>query len=395
MKKVFQALSLTAIVACYSCKTTSDVIPQETSTVETGTLNSAKISAIITQEYPTASNIVVNTLEKNKVYGADFIYKSNNYSATIDNYGKIVSSYNSSTSVTLPEAITKILDEKYPGYKLLGASKGKDSSGGESYKVSLSHKEKMVTLIFDSKNAIIFQSEATSTIVKTEDKTKFYSVKLADLPATIQTQLTGYEFIFATVKSKNDGTEKTYYVSAKKDGLIYDFVFDNDGKLVSTKKMEPAPKVTFEQLTDANTPAKVKEYIAANHKGWKMEKGYNTLKNGVLSSTYVVLSNDKNWAFLDFDAEGKLVKSNVQIMKDKPKVDIPVVTNKALTTDALPKVISDYLTKTYAGWKLEKGNVTLKNNVADIYYVYITSGDGLKYHVYFDKDGKFFSAKRG
>jgi hypothetical protein len=79
---------------------------------------------------------------------------------------------------------------------------------------------------------------------------------------------------------------------------------------------------------------------------------------------------------------------------ETPTITLPKIEEKALTAGDIPAAIKTYLDKTYAGWTYTKGTVTLKDGVAELYYVFIAVGAD-KYHVYFDKDGKFLAAKRG
>ncbi len=396
MKSTLILFSISAASIMFSCEQKNEIIPNN-NTISLDAFSATKVNSIIKTTYPNANNITVGVLEAGKMYGADFNFNGEAYEATINNKGEFNSVYIINNEIVLPDGILTVLKEKYAGYKLLTATRGKDAAGNVSYKVAISIGEKLITLIFDDKNAIVSAFETAAPKVPTvEVKVKIYSVKLTDLPANIQSQLSGYEYINGSVKANADGTNKTYYISTKKDGLLYDFVFDNDGKLTSTKKYEPLPKVEFQLLTDANMPNPVKAYIAEKHNGWKLEKGYNTLKNGIISGTYVVLSKDKSIAYLDFDASGKLIKSllNSTPVITKPIVEIPKLAVKELTVAAIPTVIKDYLDKTYSGWTFTKGTITTKNDVPDLYYLFISTAS-LKYHVYFDKDGKFLSAKRG
>lgn len=397
MKTFILRVAAFSLVMVYSCVKTEEITPSNSVLNITDASATNTVNAVVKNAYPTASNIKVGILENSKMYGADFMVKGENYEATITSKGEFNTVYVKTEGITLPEGIITVLKDKYPGYKLIGAVKGKDGAGKDSYKVAISVGEKLINLVFDDKNAIVSAFEVAAPKTPTlEVPFKIYSVKLADLPANIQSQLAGYEFILGSVKASTTGTEKTYFVSTKKDGLIYDFVFDKDGKLVSTKKYEPAPKIEYQLLTDANTPKAVKDYLADKHAGWKIEKGYNILKNSVLAGTYVVVTKDKSIAYIEFDAEGKVTKStvNTTTVVVKPTVEIPTITVKELAQSAIPAVIKDYLDKTYAGWTYTKGTITLKNNVAETYYLFITAGT-LKYHIYFDKDGKFLSAKRG
>jgi hypothetical protein len=201
--------------------------------------------------------------------------------------------------------------------------------------------------------------------------------------------LTGYEFIGAIIKTNSDNSKKTYFVSAKKDGIFFEFTFDNDGKLTKTDSFDPSKKPVVKELKESDLPQPIKDYLKINYKDWKFEQATILTKDGKADSYSIILSKDKKLALLLFDKDGRFTKAS-----EVPKIEFPKIEVKDLTATDIPKTIKDYLTKTYSGWVFNKGNVTLKDGVAEAYYLNITVGAD-KYQVYFDKDGKFVLAKRG
>jgi hypothetical protein len=113
------------------------------------------------------------------------------------------------------------------------------------------------------------------------------------------------------------------------------------------------------------------------------------MKATVIDSYSVIISKDKKLTLLTFDKDGKFVKAT-----EIPVIQLPKIEVNDLTVSTIPQVVKDYLTKTYAGWVFIKGNITLKDGVAEGYYVNISVGTD-KYQIFFDKDGKFLLAKRG
>lgn len=390
MKNLFVvACSLLFVSLLSSCKEELDTIQAQNQS-QTNDASAAKVSAVIKQDFPTAANIVVSTIDSSKVYGCDFSVNGVSHEATVSALGKILSTYtitDDSTKVTLPEAIKTYLSTNYAGYKFEKIAVGKDATGAVSYKVLIEYNDQKITLLFDATGTLV----ATFTEPKGQKPAKTpktYSVVLTDLPATIQSQLSGYDFVGAFVKTNSDGT-KTYFVSAKKSDVLYELTFDNNGVLTKTNEVKlKLPKLSDKYLSESDLPQAIKDYISSNYADWKFEKGVAIAKDSVISNYIVAISKSGKFTTLTFDGNGKFISVISQKTPDFPKFE-----DKSIVASDLPKVITDYLTKVYTGWTLTKGNANLKDGVIQSYLLYITVGTD-KYYVYFDKDGQFVAAKR-
>ncbi len=382
MKKLLFIFSIASMALLNACN--EKIEPATTQTVIPTSDANAKVAAIIQTQFPSATNLKVSTLDSNKVYGCEFSHNGEDHETAVSASGKILSDYKTSKDVVLLDAIKAYLDATYKGYKLQKASQGTDANGKVSYKVQIEYNDQRITMIFDATGAVV----GTFTEPKNNNgKCMVFQVKLTDLPANIQTQLTGYEFVGACVKTNSDGI-KTYFVLAKKDGIFYELTFDNSGKLIKTETEGPK-KIEDKSLKENDLPQTIKDYLKANYADWRYEKGIVFMLNGVIDSYSIVIIKDKKITLLTFDKDGKFVKA-----VETPTITLPKIEEKVLAVGDIPAVIKTYLDKTYAGWTFTKGTITLKDGVAQLYYVYISVGTD-KYHVYFDKDGKFFAAKRG
>ncbi len=388
MKKLLFIISIATIGFLNSCteKLDTAVTPQTPTAVDNAT--SARITTSIKTDFPAATNIIIVVIDDKKVYGADFTVNGISHESCISSSGQILSVYKNSDNATLPDAIKTYLEATYKGYKLEKVSVGKDANGKASTKVLIEFNDQKITLVFDDKNLVL----ATFTEPKNNvggDKNKVFLTKLADLPANIQSQLAGYEFIGAVVKTNSDNSKKTYFVTAKKDGIFYEFTYDNDGKLVKTDSIDPSKKPENKELKENDLPKVIQDYIKLTYKDWKFEKAAVLMKDKTLDSYSVILSKDKKLMLLMFDKDGKFVKAT-----EIPTVTLPKIDVKDIVSSDLPKIVKDYLDKTYAGWVFIKGNVTLKDGAAEGYYINFSLGSD-KYQILFDKDGKFLLAKRG
>lgn len=387
MKKLLLLLAIATFGLLNACTEKIELATQPAIPAIDAT-TSVRISTSIKTEFPAASNLSISTIDDKKIYGADFTVNGVSYESCVSLSGQILSIYKTTDNATLPESIKAYLEATYKGYILNKVAVGKDANGKASTKVSIEFNDQRITLVFDDKNLVV----ATFTEPRNKadgDKSKVFTAKLADLPANIQTQLAGYEFIGAVAKTNTDSSKKTYYVTAKKDGIFYEFTFDNDGKLLKTDSIDPSKKPENKELKESDLLKVIQDYIKVNYKDWKFEKAAVLMKDKVVDSYSIILSKDKKLILLLFDKDGKFVKANESSAVQLPKIEV-----KSIVAGDLPKVVKDYMDKIYGGWVFMKGNVTLKDGVADGYYVSFSLGSD-KYQILFDKDGKFILAKKG
>ncbi len=125
-------------------------------------------------------------------------------------------------------------------------------------------------------------------------------------------------------------------------------------------------------------PAVVKTYISTTYAG-------ATIKHAAIADSskhyfvHIVLTDGTNKG-LKFDAAGKFLSEKT---KDGNKGN----KGTKIETSALPKSVTDYITATYVGGKIEKAY----KSDAGTYGVEVTKVDKTKLIVAFDKDGKFVS----
>ena len=387
MKKLLIILSIATFGYMNACteKLDTTITPQPSTTVDMAT--EARISSSIQTNYPSATNIIIVVIEDKKMYGADFTVNGIPHECCCSSSGQILSVYKSADNVTLSDAIKAYLEANYKGYKLTKVAVGKDAVNKASTKVIIELNDQRITLVFDDKIVII----ATFIEPKNNtggDKNKVFVTILADLPVNIQSQLTGYEFIGAVVKINADNSKNIYFVTAKKDGIFYEFTYDSEGKLVKTESFDLSKKPENKEVKENDLPMVIQGYIKINYKDWKFEKAAILMKDKSIDSYSIILSKDKKIIVLTFDKDGKFTKATETTVIQLPKIE-----TKVLIFNDIPQVIKDYLTKTYTGWIFVNGNITLKDSVAEAFYLNILVGTN-KYQIIFDKEGKFLLAKR-
>ena len=387
MKKFLLFSALMSAILLASCEPEQIALDN---TTNNSTVIPSAVRMAVSNNYPQAAQVNYSTLSQNTTYGVDLKVNGKSIELTISANGTVLSSFSLSddtTKVSLPANVTTYLNSNYAGYKLERVAVGKDKDGNTLYKVLIEWNDQKVTVVFDANGAFVaeFKEPKRNGQIKGKFR-KFYNVTYDQLPATIQTQLTGYTFVRAAVNADSTAN-KYYFVLAKKDSVFYEFSYDNAGKLLTTKTYAPEiRKIEDKNLKQSELPANIAAYLSANYASWKYEKGIEIIKNGVVDSYYISLSNDKKLVFLTFDASGNLTKTVSGELK------LPKFEDVKISADALPAAITTYLNTGYAGWTLDKAIAFKIDGVIESYYLHILVGSN-KYHLYFDKDGKFLVAK--
>lgn len=387
MKKFLLFSALMSAILLASCEPEQIAVDNNTNN---STVIPSAVRLAVSSNFPQAAQVNYTTLSTSTTYGVDLKVSGKSMELTISANGTVLSSFSLSddtTKVSLPANVTTYLNTNYAGYKLERVAAGKDKDGNTLYKVLIEWNDQKVTVVFDANGAFVAEFKEPKRTGQIKGKfRKFYSVSYDQLPATIQTQLTGYTFVRAAANADSTGN-KFYFVLAKKDSVFYEFSYDNAGKLLTTKTYAPAVrKIEDKNLKQSELPANVAAYLSANYASWKYEKGIEIIKNGAVDSYYISLSSDKKLVFLTFDASGNLTKTVSGELK------LPKFEDVKLTADVLPAIITSYLNTTYSGWSLDKAIAFKIDGVIESYYLHIVVGTS-KYHLYFDKDGKFLVAK--
>lgn len=389
MRKIVFCVSIFGLGLLASCS--EQLAIQQPADASATTVPSA-VKTTVLREFPQATQVSYSALDNNKVYGVDLKISNTTVELTVSANGAVLSSFkvsDDSTKIILPAAAKTYLSTNYSGYQLERLGQGTDADGNTLYKVLIEYNNQKITVVFDTNGVFVAEFKEPQRAGNHKGKErKFYQSTYDDLPTTIKDQLTGYTFLKAAVNADST-SNKYYFVLAQKDSVYYEFSFDNAGKLLKTNTYTAeVRKIEDKSLKQADLPTTIATYIQTNYAGWKYEKGTVISKNGVVDSYYILLSNNKKQVTLVFDTNGQLLKSSELELK------LPKFEDVTITLDQLPDAIKTYLSTTYTGWTLDKAVVYQVNSVAEAYYVHIKV-DNTKYHVYFDKDGKFLWARKG
>lgn len=385
MKTTSLLLSLVALLWLGACRQ-QEVQPTVTNAFPD--VPSAVVQAV-KSAYPTATGISFTEIDKGNVWESDFSVQSVDHQAKVNAKGSILEVYalgkgdgvTSPQSVTLPAAAKAYIDKTYPAYKIVAVGEGQYNSQ-KAYKVALRNEKEEVTLIFDANGTLILEFKATITPIPEPPKT-FPILKADDLPAAAATYLRENSLVFAKGMATVDkDNKKTYLVYATKGTTIYELTFDNDGKLIKSGSLTPAPAPTTVVLKSiSELPAAAVVFLA----GYTFEKGTLTTSAEGKKTYSVAVSKDGIRYEITFDGDGRVLTN-----KYTPRTE-----EKALMASSeLPGNITEYLTKTYPGWTFVKGVLVLTDTKPSSYTVVIKVGEAL-YYVYFTGEGKFEAVKKG
>jgi|GEM_PF-6452342 len=202
----------------------------------------------VVKEYPDARSFYFSSIVDKKIIGLDTYTKdirtkpilteyNNSAEAVASSSGKILSLF-SYSGTNLSNGIKTYLETTYPGNGIQQVSTGyaiqqlaTGTTTRNLVKVVISLNNQKIMTVFDDRSSVVTTfKEPTNTIGG--DKNKIYFAQLTDLPTSIQSQLTGNDFVEAIVKVNSNNSQKMYSVSVKKDGILRKLTFNNNGVLI-------------------------------------------------------------------------------------------------------------------------------------------------------------------
>ena len=357
----------------------------------------------VNSTYANASTIEYSVLAANSLYNADIKTATSSTSVVLNKEGKIKEKGVQITQAELPKTISDYLSVKYPGYTFDNAAKKVDSLNAiKGYRVDLTFNAEKYTNFFDANGGFLAEIKGMMGKPgnmgpggmgmgpgKNGDKpAPAATITEADLPAAVKTAITGYTFKSGVLIVDKAGA-KLYHVHVEKDGTVYNFTYDENGKLVE-KTAENAKGADITKATIATLPDKIKTYLDTNAKGWTLKEAISISKDGVIIHYHVVVTVGGNSQTYMFDKDLNLVTTPGKGPKDNQPLPNVVVTE--LTKDKIPADIQTYLNTNYAGWTLDKAlSITKDGTVLETEVFFSLSGK--KYKSEFDGTNKFLSTK--
>lgn len=357
------------------------------------------VSSAVRKAYPEATDLKFTELEANKIWVSEFVVKIQKMSAVVNNTGQITETYNvARVGAALPESAQKFINTNYPNATIVSIDEQiNDQKKVIGYKVLIKTKEgKEVVMLFDATGSLTLLIAKDGT-PSTKPESNTYAIEPKDLPEAIKKVLTEkhgeYKYVKGVVMVEN--SKKTYHVVVSKEMVIYEYTFDESGKILksgsSGMKADTPNKVTQKELSKNDIPSKLKEYLDKTYKSWEYLKGLIFYENDKITGYLTVVKVEGKLYYVYFDVAGSYLKSTTETTVETPK---PTVQEKAIEVKDILGNSKEYLTKNYAGWVFLKGVAKIKENKIYQYLIVIKVGDNL-YYVTFDGEGKFLEARKG
>lgn len=383
MKKLILLIAGLSILVSACSK--EDAITPENMQMSVSNIPTA-VQSTVNKSYP-SSQVAYSVIQPNSLYVADVTSISTSAQVVVSNKGEIKEAFTKIAQTELPSAVLIYLESTYKGYVFVHASK-KTVGTPIAYRVEITSNQVNVSLLFDENGAFIALMPSKKG-GKGGHTPAITQIALSDLPASIQTALTGYVFKRAMAMQDKSGAT-IYHVHAEKDGKTWDLDFSASGALLASKEIaQNSAVVTKADITVL--PAQIITYLNANAVGWTLKNAVAVSADNAVIHYHVLVNIGTTVQTYMFDKGFNLITHPGKGPKDNSP--LPSFTVVDLSKDQIPAAIVTYLTTNYAGWVFLKAQKISADTTIKEYEIFISLGDK-KYKVEFDANGIFSGAKR-
>ena len=388
MKKLI-LFAFASTVLLSSCSKEEAMNPQGFTAINAANVPQA-VQSTIQQSFPTAK-VAYSVLQPNALYVADVSTASTESQIVLSNKGTVKEAFTKIDSTALPASVLTYLANNFPGYDMMHASQ-KTTGTPTGYRVELKYKTDFYAVLFDDKGAYVSQTTGMPGGPKGGKEKGSHgpavtNLALTDLPAAVQTALTGYTFQRAMAKIDDKGVT-IYHIHATKAGIEYELDINASGTLLASKEIAAKPEITKADLT--SLPAAITTYLNTNAAGWTLKNAVSISADNVIIHYHVVVSVGGAVQTYMFDKDFKLIQNAGKGPKDNQP--LPNFTVAEITQAQIPAAAITYLNTNYAGWTFTKAQTVSADTTVKEYEVFITVA-GKNYKVEFDGNGVFQGAK--
>ena len=371
-----------------SCDRVNDIQPQTDDSVPVVVLQA------IQKSYPAAQSVTFTSLEKGRVWEANFTFSAARLSAFLKADGQFLETTRQATTTALPEPASSYIRKMFPGATIEAIAEVINDGKVAGYKVAILDGGTTRTLMFDQMGRVVLVTNESSS----GSSTTAYSVAKADLPQPILNYLTttlGASYVFEKAGAMLKGDQKMYTVVVRKEATITALYFDGTGSFLKSEvfaiatpssSVAPAPA---QKITPNDITAGMKTYLDKAYPGWTFSKG--EVNSGLY---YIYILVDSKMYIVVFDGNSTFLKSaDGGSLTPTPPPAPSTSSTQTLAASDITAGMKTYLDKTYPGWTFSKGEAYLTNKSIVSYYIYIKV-DLAMYVVEFDKSSVFVTAKK-
>ncbi|RYG02321.1 MAG: hypothetical protein EOO07_33130 [Chitinophagaceae bacterium] len=188
------------------------------------------------------------------------------------------------------------------------------SQNGElqGYFVMVTANKKQFSLQFDAAGEFLRGMQVCGPQGASSGKYDIKAIQPKDLPETITTFLTNRykEFSYIQTSLINDKDKKIYWVAIIKENFVFNFSFDDKGKVISvaeTLLKFNNGKFVAKYIQANDIVTNIKTYFDTYYAGWVFQAGMVHFVDGQLFSYIIVIKVGSEFYILNFDASGNFV----------------------------------------------------------------------------------------
>ncbi|MFN3489963.1 MAG: hypothetical protein ACK4YV_12560 [Emticicia sp.] len=216
------------------------------------------------------------------------------------------------TVIDLTSKIKSYLDKEYKGWQFERGLAFVQNRVIQIYNVLISYDRKQYSLQFD-KDSNFLKKEQVG-VGGNDNKAEVKLIFPKDIPAVIINYLGAkhkdYKYLQTAIVI--DKSKKTYWISILSKNEIYDYTFDESGKVLSVKEIEmkfPENKIYDKPLDPKDIPVKIKEYLDANYKGWVFQRGVTVYTENKIFGFVIAIKVGNDYYYINFDANATFVSA--------------------------------------------------------------------------------------
>lgn len=217
--------------------------------------------------------------------------------------------------ITINDLTSKIkfyLDNQYKGWQFERGLAFVQNGVIQIYNVLITYDKKQYSLQFD-KDSNFLKKEQVG-VGGNDNKVEVKLIFPKDIPAIIVNYLVtkhkDYKYLQTAIIIEK--SKKTYWITVLSDKEIYDYTFDESGKFLSVKEIEmkfPENKIYDRPLDPKDIPAKAKEYLDANYKGWVFQRGVTVYTENKIFGYVIAIKVANDYYYINFDANAAFVSA--------------------------------------------------------------------------------------
>lgn len=217
--------------------------------------------------------------------------------------------------ITVNDLTAKIkayLDKEYKGWQFERGIAFIQNGVIQVYNVLITYDKKQYSLQFDKDGDFLKREQVG--VGGNDTKVEIKLILPKDVPTGIVNYLASkhkdYKYIQTAIII--DKTKKTYWITILSNNDVYDYTFDESGKLLSVKEIEmklPDNKIYDRPLDTKDIPSNAKAYLDVNYKGWIFQRGVIVFAENKILGYVIAIKVVNDYYYINFDANANFISA--------------------------------------------------------------------------------------